>query len=57
MPKNEWEDDVETWQDVTYIHVRMYLLCSSNLYTKEQLNNYKSLYLSKFSQRMGSRSL
>ena len=37
MPKNEWEDDVKTWPDVSYIHVGMYLLFSSCPYTKEQV--------------------
>ena len=43
IPKCEWEDDVESWPDVSYIHVGMYLLFSSSPYTKEQLMNYKSL--------------
>ena len=43
IPKNEWEDNVDSWPDITYIHVGMYLLFSESAYTKEQLMNYKSL--------------
>ena len=43
IPRNEWIDDVDSWPDVTYIHVGMYLLFSSSPYTKDQLMNYKSL--------------
>ena len=43
IPRNEWMDDVDSWPDVTYIHVGMYLLFSSSPYTQDQLMNYKSL--------------
>ena len=43
IPRNEWIDDVDSWPDVTYIHVGMYLLFSSNPYTQDQLMNDKSL--------------
>ena len=42
IPRNEWIDDVDSWPDVTYIHVGMYLLFSSSPYTQDQLMNYKS---------------
>ena len=28
IPRNEWIDDVDSWPNVTYIHVGMYLLFS-----------------------------
>ena len=40
---NEWTDDVDSWPNVTYIHVGMYLLFSKSPYTEDQLMNYKSL--------------
>ncbi|KAL9963240.1 hypothetical protein ACROYT_G032420 [Oculina patagonica] len=43
IPRKEWLDDFDTWPNVTYIHVGMYLLFSASPYTKEQLMNYKSL--------------
>ncbi|XP_044169839.1 uncharacterized protein LOC114950648 [Acropora millepora] len=41
--RNEWTDDVDSWPNVTYIHVGMYLLFSKSPYTEDQLMNYKSL--------------
>ena len=43
FPRNEWTDDVDSWPNVTYIHVGMYLLFSKSPYTEDQLMNYKSL--------------
>ena len=43
IPRNEWLDDFDSWPNVTYIHVGMYLLFSASPYTKDQLMNYKSL--------------
>ena len=43
IPRNAWVDDVDSWPDVTYIHVGMYLLFSCSPYTQDQLINYKSL--------------
>ncbi|KAL9977804.1 hypothetical protein ACROYT_G015251 [Oculina patagonica] len=43
IPRKEWLDDFDTWPNVTYIHVGMYLLFIASPYTKEQLMNYKSL--------------
>ena len=39
----KWIDDVDSWPNVTYIHVGMYLLFSLSPYTQDQLMNYKSL--------------
>lgn len=43
IPRNEWIDDVDSWPNVTYIHVGMYLLFKKSPYTEDQLMNYKSL--------------
>ena len=43
IPWSEWLDDFDSWPNVTYIHVGMYLLFSGSPYTKDQLMNYKSL--------------
>ena len=43
IPWNEWIDDVDSWLNMTYIHVGMYLLFSKSPYTEDQLMNYKSL--------------
>lgn len=40
---NAWQDDVELWPSLSYIHVGMYLLYSSSAYTQEQLMDYKNL--------------
>ena len=33
IPRSEWIDDVDSWPNVTYIHVGMYLLFSKSPYT------------------------
>ena len=43
LPLNAWEDDVELWPSLSYIHVGMYLLYTSSAYTQEQLMDYKNL--------------
>ena len=41
--RNEWTDDVNIWPDITHIHLGVYLLLTSSLYSKEDLLHYKSL--------------
>ena len=43
VPRNEWQDDVNLWPNISYINLGMYLLFSPSPYTQEQLENYKSL--------------
>ncbi|XP_043227776.1 uncharacterized protein LOC122384449 [Amphibalanus amphitrite] len=43
IPVRNWEDNVDLWPSVSYIHVGMYLLCSSSPYTQDQLMDYKNL--------------
>ena len=43
MPMGDWDDDVELWPSLSYIHAGMYLLYSSSSYTQEQLMDYKNL--------------
>ena len=43
IPREEWMDNVDCWPAVTYIHVGLYLLFTPSPYTKENLQNYKSL--------------
>ncbi|PFX12320.1 hypothetical protein AWC38_SpisGene23745 [Stylophora pistillata] len=43
IPRNEWIYDVDSWPNVTCIHVGMYLLFKKSPYTEDQLMNYKSL--------------
>ena len=43
VPRNEWQDDVDLWPAITYIHLGMYLLLTPSPYTGEDLMNYKSL--------------
>ena len=40
IPRDEWEDDVDLWPEVTHIHIGMYLLFMPSPYTKE---DHKSL--------------
>ena len=37
------EDDIDMWPAVTYVHVCMCLILYSNLYTRDEMFNYKSL--------------
>ena len=41
--RKEWQDDVDLWPSITYIHLGMYLLVTPSPYTGEDLMNYKSL--------------
>ena len=43
IPTEEWQDDVASWPAITYIHVGLYLLFTPSPYTKEDLENYKSM--------------
>ena len=43
IPRCEWKDDIEFWPSLSYIHVGMYLLFSSSVYTEEMLMDYKNL--------------
>ena len=43
VPLKEWEDNVELWPSVSYIHVGMYLLFTSSAYTQDQLMDYKNM--------------
>lgn len=43
IPRGEWIDDVDSWPAITYIHVGLYLLFTPSPYTKEDLQNYKSM--------------
>ena len=43
IPREEWTDNVEFWPAITYIHVGLYPLFTPSLYTREDLQNYKSL--------------
>ncbi|XP_046864118.1 uncharacterized protein LOC124458051 [Xenia sp. Carnegie-2017] len=43
IPKNDWEDCMELWPNISYINVGMYLLFSVSSYSQDELMNYKSL--------------
>ena len=43
IPREEWTDNVEFWPAITYIHIGLYLVFTPSLYTREDLQNYKSL--------------
>ena len=43
LPKNEWEDNIEMWPAITYVHVCMYLILYPSPYTQDDMLNYKSL--------------
>ena len=39
--RNEWQDDVDLWPSITYIHLGMSLLVNPSPYTGEDLMNYE----------------
>ena len=41
--ETQWEDDIDTWPAVTYVHVCMYLILYPSPYTRDEMLNYKSL--------------
>ncbi len=41
--RKDWNDDVDLWPGITYVHLGMYLLATPSPYTGEDLLNYKSL--------------
>ena len=43
LPKKEWEDNIEMWPAITYVHVCMYLILYPSPYTQEDMLNYKSM--------------
>lgn len=43
VPRDEWEDNIDTWPAITYVHVCMYLILHPSPYTKDEMLNYKSL--------------
>ena len=43
LPKKEWEDNIEMWPAITYVHVCMYLILYPSPYTQDDMLNYKSL--------------
>ena len=55
VPRNEWQDDVDLWPAITYIHLGMFLLLTPSPYTGEDLMNYR--LLQKNCVRMGQRSI
>ena len=43
IPREEWTDNVDFWPAITYMHIGLYLLFTPSPYTREDLQNYKSL--------------
>ena len=43
IPKEEWQDNMDTWPAITYGHVCMYLILYPSPYTKDDMLKYKSL--------------
>ena len=41
--RKDWQDDVDLWPGITYVHLGMYLLATLRPCTGEDLMNYKSL--------------
>ena len=41
--ETRWEDDIDEWPAVTYVHVCMYLIPYPSPYTRDEMLNYKSL--------------
>ena len=41
--ETQWEDDIDAWPAVTYVHVCMYLIPYPSPYTRDEMLNYKSL--------------
>ena len=44
LPGEEWQDNIEMWPAITFVHVCMYLIVYPSPYTKDDMLNYKSLY-------------
>ena len=43
LPREEWQDNIDIWPAITYVHVCMYLILCPSPYTNDDLLNYKSL--------------
>ena len=43
VPKKDWNDIIDMWPGITYVHACMYLILNPSPYTKEDMLNYKSL--------------
>ena len=43
VPKKDWNDILDMWPGITYVHACMYLILNPSPYTKEDMLNYKSL--------------
>ena len=43
VPKKDWNDNIDMWPGITYVHACMYLILNPSPYTKEDMLNYKSL--------------
>lgn len=43
VPRDEWEDNMDMWPAITYVHVCMYWILCPSPYTKDDMLNYKSL--------------
>ena len=39
----DWNDIIDMWPGITYVHACMYLILNPSPYTKEDMLNYKSL--------------
>ena len=43
LPREEWQDNMDMWPAITYVHVCMYLILYPSPYTKDDMLNYKTL--------------
>ena len=43
LPGEEWQDNIEMWPAITFVHVCMYLILNPSPYTTDDMLNYKSL--------------
>ena len=43
LPREEWQDNIDMWPAIAYMHVCMYLILYPSPYTKDDMLNYKSL--------------
>ena len=41
--KEEWEDNIDLWPAITYVHVCMFMILYPSPYTQDDMLNYKSL--------------
>ena len=43
LPGEEWQDNIEMWPAITFVHMCMYLILNPSPYSTDDMLNYKSL--------------